>query len=591
MQYPTLSENQTSRTMVEEFTGYNHNLRISEGESYDMQNMTCDNYPVLSTRTPRVKMLTAEKPNGMIAKDALVYIDGTTLYYNFKPVDLLQYGISLTDSEKTLVSMGAYLLIFPDKVMYNTQTGEAKEMEHIYSSSEGDTVTFSLCTQDGSDISAEPSVNAPEKPENGSYWIDVSSTPNVLKRWSESSSMWVQVPTVYVKIYAAGIGKGFSVYDGVAISGCTAANTGAFNNTSVLWAVSDDYIVIIGTLDDTVSQTTPITVKRTIPDFDFSVESNNRLWLCKYGRINFGNEYKTVNEIYASKLGDPTNFYCYMGVSTDSYAVSLGSDGIFTGAVTYGGYPIFFKENCIHKVYGTMPSNYQVQTTNARGVQKGSQKSLQIVNEVLYYKSASDICAYEGGLPTTVSTALGSEYYKNAVAGERGGKYYVSMRDNAGDTHLFVYDTSRGFWTKEDSTNALFFARMDDDLLFFDSKNNLWCVENKSLVLEQSVTQETAFDWCHESGNIGFSYQDNKYIARFNIRLILPVGSTACFSVQYDSSEEWEKLFEMQGSGTRSFTVQAIPHRCDHMRYKLEGHGKCKIISVSKVLEQGSDAV
>ena len=36
MKYPTLTEQETSREMIDVFSGYNHNLRIKDGEFYDM---------------------------------------------------------------------------------------------------------------------------------------------------------------------------------------------------------------------------------------------------------------------------------------------------------------------------------------------------------------------------------------------------------------------------------------------------------------------------------------------------------------------------------------------------------------------------
>ena len=53
MKYPKLRVPQTSRQMVDVFKGYNHNLRISDGEFYDMKNLTADHYPVLSPRGNR----------------------------------------------------------------------------------------------------------------------------------------------------------------------------------------------------------------------------------------------------------------------------------------------------------------------------------------------------------------------------------------------------------------------------------------------------------------------------------------------------------------------------------------------------------
>ena len=77
MDYPTLTELNTSRQMVDVFRGYNHNLRIADGEFYDMKNMTSDYYPVLS---PRGKRGFYEKPGsvqGLIAKDSLCWVDGS----------------------------------------------------------------------------------------------------------------------------------------------------------------------------------------------------------------------------------------------------------------------------------------------------------------------------------------------------------------------------------------------------------------------------------------------------------------------------------------------------------------------------------
>ena len=43
----------TTRDMLSAFGGYNHNLKINEGEFYDMENLTSADYPVLSPREKR----------------------------------------------------------------------------------------------------------------------------------------------------------------------------------------------------------------------------------------------------------------------------------------------------------------------------------------------------------------------------------------------------------------------------------------------------------------------------------------------------------------------------------------------------------
>ena len=53
MYLPETTQNDVNREYYTEFKGYNHNLRISENDGYDMRNMTADNYPVMSSRDRR----------------------------------------------------------------------------------------------------------------------------------------------------------------------------------------------------------------------------------------------------------------------------------------------------------------------------------------------------------------------------------------------------------------------------------------------------------------------------------------------------------------------------------------------------------
>ena len=567
-----LTELATSRDVVEVFGGYNHNLRISNSEFYDMKNLTSDVYPVMSTRGKRGIVKQLDSCNGIMGKGKLAYVEGKKLVYG----DYVHEIPELTDGEKQLISFGAYLIIFPDGIQYNTQTDKWEYLEAHYKSS-GE-VKFEMCNIESSAYEYTSGPTAPAD-ENGKYWLDTSSTPNSLKMFSSTTQMWVTVPTCYVKISALDIDKHFEIYDGVKISGCTAPGTEDLNNTMVIWDKGEGYITVIGVLDHMVTQEDVISVDRNIPTMEFITESENRLWGCHYGIV----DGKPVNEIYACKLGDAKNWNCFMQIASDSYVVSLGSDGVFTGAITHLGHPLFFKENCIHKIYGNMPSNYQVSTTNCRGVQQGSEKSLAIVNEVLFYKSSVDVCAYEGSLPTSVSGNLGSMRYFDAVAGNLDGKYYISMRDSSNEWNLFVFDTIKNMWHKEDNTHVKGFCTLGTDLYFVTNDNALMTTTGTG------ETKETRIKWFAETGSIGYSYPDNKYLSKLNVRMALNVDSQVSLYIQYDSFGEWEHKWTMNGVGTRSFTIPIMPKRCDHFKMRFEGEGDCKIFSITKVLEIGSD--
>ena len=105
---------------------------------------------------------------------------------------------TVADSKKVMVGMGAYIIILPDKVYLNTDSGEFGSMEK------------NLCPGFNSDVCA------------------------ILYRFD-----------LHQKISCTGIGKQFNQYDGVEISGCTNAD---YNKTATIQAKTDDSITIIGVL-------------------------------------------------------------------------------------------------------------------------------------------------------------------------------------------------------------------------------------------------------------------------------------------------------------------------------------------------------
>lgn len=551
--------------------------------------------------------------NGLIAKDALCYVYGTKFVING-----LETGLTLTDGKKTLVSMGAYVIILPDKKYINTldltEFGSI-EAEHNTSSSIPAPTTFSLCAVDGTIYNIDPGNISPTQPENPAdkaYWIDTSSTPNVLRQYSAQSGLWVDIPTTYIRIESTNIGQNFAQYDGVSLH-IDEIDTetehlryrqhettppvyfddpqlDALDGNFVVWDRGNDYIVVTGMLSNVRSIDNAVIVKRSMPEMDFVIESGNRLWGCRYGQSANGD---VVNEIYASKLGDFKNWNCFMGISTDSYVAGCGTDGKWTAAYTYLGYPTFFKENFIHKVYGQFPANFQIQDTACRGVQEGSSKSLAMVNEVLYYKGKYGVCAYDGSLPVEISSALGEEQYENAAAGSNGNKYYISMKNvRDGLYYMFCYDTKSGLWMLEDNTHASEFCNARSQLYYIDVVRD-GDVEHTSIktVVHNGTEQEESGDisWMAETGIIGMYLSSHKYVSQMLIRMSLAMRSNVKMYIQYDSLGEWEHVCSMTSTTLRSYDIPIRPHRCDHFRIRIVGDGDAKIFSITKKIAQGSD--
>ena len=651
--YPTIQETARSQQVTDTFGGYNHNLKIPEGEFYEIENLCGDDYPLLATRKQRntLQIPAAENLRAIVSKgDKLYYIAGydpTTkacgFYAEGEKVMDLEYAGGL----KRFLSMGAYLLIWPDKVWYNTADGTHGNMEKMFSAAAGTYLDHSQtsssgpdgqeiydvyvlwyirpCSRDGKIVYTtganygEKHVVVvdgieyhylnfvkPKEPKNGDAYIDRETrTPyiynDVSKDWSAQD-----VPVMWLE--CKGIGSAFAPGDCIRVSGIdpgtySGLNVGDNPSDGVYREVlvtGENYIVLDayapaeahGIMNDTPPAVGYVKAAMDIPDMDYVIEAQNRLWGCKYGTVNG----KLVNEIYASALGRFDVWRKYAGVSTDSYAASVGSDGRWTGAVNYQGYPLFFKEDRMHKVYVSASGAHRIQEYTMRGVQPGGAKSLAVVNGVLFYKARDCVCAYDGsGAPTDVSEKLNLDSLSypgstTSIAAAYRDKYYLYLQMNTPPgSRLLVLDTRRGAWYREN----LPIGSITD---FTEHFGSLLCaaggieeIAHDNQVSTIGDTKEGDVAWSCETGLIGYSTVEQKYVSRFNIRMSLARDAYMDVLVQYDSDGVWHNQGRIQGAGTRTFMLPVRPRRCDHFRIRLEGSGNVRIYSFAKIFEAGSD--
>lgn len=570
MRFPALQVPETVREVVDVFAGLNRGGRTGEGEFSDMENLTSDEYPLLSPRGKRGVYASPRNLQGMIGRDVLCWVDGSRFVIGGYEVEM---GLSEREEDcpKRLVNMGAYVVIFPDKKYINTANlTDFGNLEAEFASR--GTVIFTPAGLDGQErLPGYVQGEAPAEPENLALWLDTSR--NALMEWSESAGMWVEAEQGYVKIECPGIGAAFGQYDGVEISG------GPVEGANVIWERGEDFILVPGLLAQAMQSEEPVTVKRSLPQMDFVIECGNRLWGCRYGVDGKG---QPVNEIYASKLGDFKNWSCFVGLASDSYAVSLGNDGVFTGAVCHMGYPVFFRENCMHKVYGSVPANFRLQTTPCRGVQRGCEGSLAILGQMLYYKSTTGVCVYDGALPAEISQKLGMGTYTEAVGGVYRNKYYLCMKDAGGEYRLFVYDSMRNLWHQEDKLPLAGCCACRDELY-------LWRTDGVILTVSGAGQPEETVRWMAQTGELGVGSPDTKYLARLSLRLWLDKGAWVKVLVRYDSVGRWEQAALLRGSGLGSFNLPLRVRRCDHLMLRLEGQGDARLFCLTKTVEQGSE--
>ena len=601
---PEVEENINTRNVISQWRGYNHNFSIGMGEFYDMENMTCEGFPIMMARDVRPTLLNAvHMYRGILYTDStLAYLDGNVFHYRSWMIDLaplldgsateVRWDAEFTDepdlddilwTDETLIRFGAYVLILPMKVWVNLETRRAGLIDSVFTSDTGKTVTYTLSKQDGSDyqnVVAQPT--APASPSEGDYWLNTTAGSEGLNVYYQSS--WQPVSTTYIRIELTGANftDYFAEGDVVTFNSTSVPN---INEGSYIQAIGADYIVIIGLLKNNITVTETTTsgwrfkVSRVMPDLDYVCADKNRLWGCKYGYDNRG---ELINEIYASKLGDFKNWISFQGLSTDSFTATIGIPGAFTGCISYGGYPTFFKESAIIRVSGNYPAEYNVMQMDARGVQEGSDKSLVIVGEALYYKAPGGVMVFDGSLPRLISEAWGRDvYYYDGVAGVGGTRYFLEVTNPQGGHRMFVYDTELGLWTKESHIGVVSFSGANDGRLFCYTHESIFGMglSDNELYTNKQYGEEYV-SWFLETGDMGLDVPEFKYISKLTFRAYVPTQSEISVDISYDD-KPYEHIGDIRGfEETMTHIVSVVPYRCDHYRLKLTGHGKVRLYSL-----------
>lgn len=517
--------NVKSQKQIVAFRGLNLTDRYQDGDLADCADLSFRRFPYLSTRHARKTCGNYTGATAMTARDKLVIVQGTgQVDENGVEIANLLYDDEVvgqvTSGEKQFAVVNTKMVIWPDKV-YLDMTD--KKVKPLGAKAEVTGVKFSA--------------------EHGTMTATGGDK----------------------------LTEHFRVGDGVHISG-----TKQNDRAAVILDLTDT-VLTIGMkgnanplTDEEVAGT--VTIERKIPDLDFICESENRLWGCSNG----------AQAIYASALGDPTNFFVNEGAATDSWTVAVGTEGEFTGCCKLTSSVLFWKETKLHKLLGSYPAEYSLYTYDIEGLQKGCHKSLQVINETLYYVGLHGVYTYTGGMPNLISAELGDQVMENAVAGTDGDSYYLSIEysDGARFGNLLVYDIQNRMWLREEGGFIKDFARIGKDLYF---------LTYGFVYLADAREDDPKLMWIAQFCPFYETIQGRKRYTKLLMRLELPQDAWVNAWVRWGDSTQWHLLNTVRGSDMDTVPMQIPINRCDRFELKLQGRGPCTILAMQLEYQVGSD--
>lgn len=318
-------------------------------------------------------------------------------------------------------------------------------------------------------------------------------------------------------------------------------------------------------------------IENIIPPMKYICTQGNRVWGCSVHG----------NEIYASELGNARSWNCFEGISTDSYAVTLGSSGMFTSCCTYHGQAVFFKEDEMIIISGNRPSSYSVNSNSCHGVSKDSPDGVCVVEDILFYKAYDGIYAYSGGNPSCISKALSEDMKKLTDVKMCGynGFLYVCGKSGS-ENRLFVYDIANRIWHRYSSDNTVGLVAYFDGVVQLcrnGEKIELYSIDNE-VPGEFTPTATEKKEWCWESPEISYNTADRKYIHTVSFEMECEHGCR--LYVKYDDEKNYRQIKKIPPITRRGIKVAVFPRRCGRFSLKMSGKGGMTLYGIYKEIEE-----
>lgn len=585
MMLPYMTSNvKRERKSISKFGGLNRTVSRGDGELKECINTSGRNYPAMSSSEPRTEPVdTGVNINGADYKNSLYYT-GTTvaspkvtkMYYGGKSVTVsTDSTASLASRKRSFASQGDSVLIIPDNKIYNTSDNS------IYTVEYSKTVTQSSAYE-----AARSECNTSSLYNISDYVGEITSAGIVSSKFSTNGytsylmtfeeikagdivhlSMDVS-PREYDSIddnywdYKARMKEGVDLK--ITSVNKTEYKTSSGEVSRITSVEFGENVLDMGGFSIVVIMS--ITLSRQMPPLEHVCSLNNRVW----GVYD--------NTIRCSKLGDCSHWYdftadAYGTLPSSCFSTEVDSNGSFTAIVPYGGSIVAFKENCLHKIYGSDPDSYTLSTLDCKGVKEGCADTVAVLDGTVYYMGIDGVYAYRGGTPELVSKKPDLSAAEAICAGTDGINYYLSVREK-GSAVMYIYYPDCKVWHREEISS--------DTSCMVSAGSKLYSAAGTYLACLRGESGDKAVSW-----SFAMEFDEDMYNTRSYGRLL----------INYSLSKDGEFVIKSVCDGDTSLTCISPEsnHRenaysviplpfigCKDFRLEFEGRGDFTLKNITR---------
>ena len=477
------------RKSISRFGGLNRTESRTTGEFSDCLNTSADKFPALCTRKKRSQPDdTGVNINGIGVRNGLFYT-GTT---DSQPLKTKMYCngksalVTNEDSGKSagrrrrFAHQGDSLLIVPDNKIYNISDNSVYTVE--YSKSINQSSAYAL---------ARSECHTNSLHEISDYVGEITSKGLVSSKFASSSYTSYMMTfdeikegdvvhlsmDVYPREYDE-MGDNYHTYrkkmeDGIDLKVTavkkTTYTTYQGKKTAITSVEFGENVLDMGGYPTVVVMS--ITLSRKMPPLEYVCSLNNRVW----GVYD--------NTIRCSKLGDCSHWYdfsadAYGTLPSSCFSTEVDSSGEFTAVVPFGGSVVAFKENCLHKIYGSDPESYTLSTLQCKGVKSGCADTVAVLGGAVYYMGIDGVYAYRGNMPELVSKNADLSDCEAICAHTDGTNYYLAVKENDG-TFIYTYYPTARVWHKESVSEGVEYMISEGEQLYLSFGSKIYRFNEK----------------------------------------------------------------------------------------------------------------